>query len=69
MTRDEKILAFENWYQNYILTHDVGNPSKYKEFAKWAFWGGLEYNTNENGKTCSCNCTGCLTCEGYDEND
>ncbi len=43
MNRDDKNYAFEKWYQEYIKTHDVGNPAKYKEFARWAFWGGIEF--------------------------
>ena len=42
MNHDEKNRLFESWYQAYIKSHDVGNPAKYKEFARWAFWAGYE---------------------------
>ena len=42
MNHDEKNRLFESWYQAYIKSHDVGNPAKYKEFARGAFWAGYE---------------------------
>jgi hypothetical protein len=42
MNSDEKNRFFEKWYQNFIRSHDVGNPAKWREFTRWAFWGGME---------------------------
>ena len=42
MNRDEKNRLFEQWYQNYLKAHDISNPKKHKDFARWAFWAGVE---------------------------
>ena len=42
MSNEEKNRLFEEWYQSYIKSHNVGNPAKSKEFARWAFWAGVE---------------------------
>jgi hypothetical protein len=58
MNRDEKNRLFESWYQAYIKSHDVGNPAKYKEFARWAFWAGVEAAQpsvqSDDGRHCEC---------------
>lgn len=40
---DKKHDAFEKWYEGYIRSRDVGNPKKWKEFARWAFMAGIDY--------------------------
>ncbi len=45
---DERMEAFEKWYQEYVRKHDAGNPKKWKEFARFAFFAGVVFARSQS---------------------